>query len=100
MQNGQLSINSEKIGAAVNEISVLIADIDTRNKALINLLDEKYQQTNRKFGLMNTLKTRIEQEATNIQNTIEATESIKESIRKYTEMAEEASDDEWARRGM
>lgn len=90
---GQLTINSEEVAAAVNQIDICIADINTRNDKFIALLNEKNEATHHKFPLLSTLQKRVEDEAANLQKAIQATEDIKEAIRKYVEQAEEASDD-------
>ncbi len=100
MSNGQMSIDSQAVAAAVNQIDLLIADIDTRNKKFITLLTEKNQVTKGKFQLLKTLQERVEQEANNIKGAIDATETIKEAIRKYEDMASDVNDDTAFRRGM
>lgn len=93
MGTQQMTIDSEAVAAAVNMIDVDIADINTRNQKFLALLDEKNSQTKGKFALIKSLKDRVEDETKNIQQTIEATEAIKESLRRYEELAEEANDD-------
>ena len=93
MGNNQMSIDSEAVMAAVNQIDVAIEDINTRNKKFLALLEEKNQATQGKFGLIKTLQERVGDEAKNIQQTIAATETIKESIRKYEDLAGAANDD-------
>lgn len=90
---GQMSIDSEKVTAVVNQIDVCIEDIHTRNTKFLSLLEEKNQQTQGKFGLIVSLQDRVADEATNIKKAIDATEAIKEAIRKYEDLAEEANDD-------
>lgn len=89
----QYSINSERVAAAVNQIDVHISDIDTRIKKFISLLTEKNAQTHNKFQLIKTLQDRVEDAANNIKNVVNACESIKDSVRAYTSLAEEANDD-------
>lgn len=91
----QLTINSEAVMVAVNQIDVAIEDINTRNKKFLELLEEKNTQTRGKFPLVTTLKPLIDEEAQNIEKAVQATEDIKESIRKYTAMAEQAVDTSW-----
>lgn len=93
----QMSINSEAVASAVNQIDVAIADIETRNKKFLELLEEKNDQTKGKFPLVKALMPRIEEEANNINKAIEATEAIKESLRKYENLAEDATDTSWMR---
>ena len=89
----QMTIDSEAVAAAVNQIDVDITDIKTRTDKLLSLLDEKNQQTKGKFAVIKTLKDRVEDEARNINEVVEATEAIKESLRKYEDLASEANDD-------
>lgn len=91
--NGQMSINSDRVAAAINQIDVLIADIDARNNKFLTLLDEKNQQTSGKFQLIASLRDRISDAANNIKGTVQACESIKDSLRQYEALAEEANDD-------
>lgn len=93
-----MSIDSEAVGAAVNQISVCISDIDTRNKKFLALLQEKNDATQGKFSLLKTLEGRIQEEANNFQGLIAASENIKDSLRRYAEMAEAADDDSDFRR--
>lgn len=93
MSNQQMTIDSEAVAAAVNMIDIDIADINTRNKKFLTLLEEKNNQTQGKFALIASLKDRIEDETKNIQQTIEATEAIKDALRQYEQLAEEANDD-------
>lgn len=93
-----MSIDSEAVGAAVNQISVAIADIDTRNKKFLALMQEKNEATQGKFSLLKSLEDRIQEEAENFKTLIQATEDIKDSLRRYAEMAEAADDDSDFRR--
>lgn len=88
-----MSIDSEAVGSAINQISVCIADIDTRNKKFIALLQEKNEKTQGKFALLKTLEARVAEEADNFTQLIATAESIKDSLRRYEGMAEEANDD-------
>lgn len=98
MGNQQMTLDSQAVMAAVNQIDVCIADIDTRNKKFLSLLEEKNAQTQNKFTLIKTLQERVSDEAKNIQQAIAAAESIKESIHKYEALAEDANDDSDFRR--
>lgn len=89
----QMTIDSEAVKAAVNQIDVCIASITTWNNKFLALLEEKNQQTKGKFSLVKTLQQRVEDETKSIKAAVEATETIKESIRKYEELAAEADDD-------
>lgn len=98
MSQQQMTFDSEAIAAAVNQIDVAIADIETRNNKFIALLEEKNNQTRGKFPLVAALKPKIAEEAANIKSAIEATEAIKESIAKYQSLTEEANDTSWMNR--
>lgn len=89
----QMTIDSEAVLAAVNQISLCTADIDTRIKKFVNLLEEKNAQTSGKFTLFKTLQTRIEEESKNIDSAIAAIEEIKEALRRYEDLAAQADDD-------
>ena len=93
MADAVMSLNSEVVGAAINKISVLTADIDARNKKFIELLTEKNEATQNKFQLLVTLQARVVEEAENFGKLLEAQEEIKASLRRYEELAEEANDD-------
>ena len=70
-----MSINTEAVGAAINQISVYTADIATRNKKFLELLSEKNKATQGKFQLLKTL------------------EESRTALGKYSSLAEEANDD-------
>jgi len=89
----QMSIDYEAVGAVINQIDVHIADINARNKKFIDLLSEKNSQTKGKFSLIKALQERVEDAAKNISETVNACETIKESLRSYAALAEEANDD-------
>ena len=54
-----MSINTEAVGAAINQISVYTADIATRNKKFLELLSEKNKATQGKFQLLKTLEEKL-----------------------------------------
>lgn len=89
----QMSIDTDKVGAAVNRISVLMADIKTRTTSFIAKVNEKNQETEGKWKLIMTLEQRLTEESKNIDEIIEAQESIKQALDRYAEKAEEANDD-------
>jgi hypothetical protein len=93
-----MTLDVEAVSAAVNQIDLAIGDIKTRNEKFLSLLEEKNNETKGKFSLIKSLKERVTDEEKNISAAIAATESIKESIRKYTAMAEDADDDSAFRR--
>lgn len=88
-----MSIDSEAVGSAINQISIYISDIDTRNKKFLQLLQEKNEATQGKFKLLKTLEERVIEESQNFNELIKASEDIKDSLRRYEEKASEADDD-------
>ncbi len=93
MQNGQMSINTEVVASAVNQISVDIADIHTRLKRFLTLLEEKNSQTSGKFAIVKTLSNKMEKEVSNVQELNDACDQIREVLNRYIEIAEQANDD-------
>lgn len=93
MQQGQMSINTEVVAAAVNQISVDNADIHTRLKRFLALLEEKNEQTSGKFAIVKTLSNKMAQEVKNVAALNEACDQIRETLNRYIEIAEEANDD-------
>lgn len=92
MSNQMMSLNTEVVGATINQISNLTADIQTRNKKFLELLQEKNAFTKGKFDLLVALEQGIVKESQNFDALIEAQEDIKEALRQYTELIEEAND--------
>lgn len=88
-----MSLNTDVVGTAVNQISVLTADIQTRNKKFVELLNSKNEATQGKFALLKQLGVRVREEAANFDKILEAQEEIKAALQRYTELAEEADDD-------
>lgn len=93
MQNGQMSINTEIVASAVNQISMDIADINTRLNRFLALLEEKNDQTGGKFAIVKTLTNKMQVEVTNVQKLNEACDQIRDTLQRYIELAEEANDD-------
>ena len=93
MSQSVMSLDSEAVAVAVNSIDIAIQDIQTRNNAFLDLLEEKNNQTKGKFALIKTLSEKVREETVNIKNAIEAVESIKEALRRYEDLAEQANDD-------
>lgn len=89
----QMSLNLDVVAAGVNRIETLTHDIETRNNKFISLLQEKNDATQGKFALLKTLQGRVEEEAENFKKLIEAQEEIKQSLDRYSDLAEEANDD-------
>lgn len=87
-----MSLNTDVVGTAVNQISVLTADIQTRNKKFVELLNSKNEATQGKFALLKQLGVRVREEAANFDKILEAQEEIKAALQRYTELAEEADD--------
>ena len=88
-----MSINTEAVGAAINQISVYTADIATRNKKFLELLSEKNKATQGKFQLLKTLEEKREGESRNFDALIQTQEEIRTALGKYSSLAEEANDD-------
>ena len=88
----QISINTDEVGAAVNRISTLVTDIDTRTKQFLALVSEKNLATGEKWTLLNKLKEKLEAEVSNMSRIEEAMDQIKSSLNRYAEMAAEADD--------
>lgn len=88
-----VSINTEAIMPAVNEISVRIADIDTRNKKFLSLIQETNDRTEGKFALIKALQEKVEEEAINITESVKAVEDIEQALNEHIAMAEMADDD-------
>lgn len=93
MQNGQMSINTEVVAAAVNAIAVDIADIQTRLSRFLALLDEKNNQTGGKFAIVKTLTEKMQKEVANVNQLNEACDQIRDTLQRYIEIASEANDD-------
>lgn len=90
--NGQMSINTEVVGAAVNQISVDIADIETRIKRFHALLIEKNELTKGKFAIVKKLTEKVELEVQNVASLNTAGDEIRDALQKYIEIAEMAND--------
>lgn len=86
----QLSINTDAVGSAVNRISTLVTDIDTRTKKFVELVNEKNTQTGQKWTLLVKLEDKLATEVQNVQHIEEAMDEIKSSLSKYADMAAEA----------
>ncbi len=93
MTNGQMSINTEAVASAVNAVAIDVADIHTRLKRFLALLEEKNNQTKGKFAIVKTLSTKIETEVQNVQGLNDACDQIREALNRYIEIGEQANDD-------
>lgn len=93
MQQGQMAINTEVVGSAVNQISIDVADIQTRLQRFLALLEEKNQQTKGKFAIVSTLSARMQQEVANVKALEEVVDTIHETLNRYIEIGEQANDD-------
>lgn len=89
----QMSINTDVVGAAVNQISNYIDDIATRTKKFCDLVSEKNAQTNNKWTLLKTLEEKLAQETKNVNDIITSMDEIKSALDKYAEVAAEVDDD-------
>lgn len=93
MADQVMSINTDVVNSAINQIAILTADIQTRNKKFMELLRSKNEATQEKFQLLKTLETRVIEESQNFDKMLEAQEEIREALVRYTELAEQANDD-------
>ena len=87
-----ISINTEEVNSAVNQISTLLAEIDARNKKCIELLTSHAEAAKGKNAVINTVNERIHEEAQNIKGLIETAEEIAAEINRYAEKLAEADD--------
>ena len=88
-----MSIDTDNVSAAVNRISTLLSDIDTRTNKFIELVKRTNEESHGNFQLIVTLEERLCEEAKNVNDIVVAQDEIKESLRKYTELSEDADDD-------
>ena len=88
-----MSLNTDEVSLAVNQINDLISEIQKKNTEFIALLESSNQKVGGRFQLTVTLETRIREEAAQINKLNEAAESIIEALNRYAEMATEANDD-------
>lgn len=93
MSEQVMSLNLDVVVTAINSISVMTADIQTRNKKFMELLRSKNEATQGKFQLLATLEEKIKVEAQNFDKMLEAQDEIIQSVNRYAEMAEAAQDD-------
>lgn len=89
----QISIDTERVGSAVNRISLLTSDIQTRTNAFVEKLSEHNAATNDKWALLKNLQSKLEAEQQNINAIVEAQNDIKRGLDKFAEMAAEVNDD-------
>ena len=88
----QISINTERVGSAVNRISTLMSDIQTRTNAAVEKLNEQNSATNGKWSLLVNLENKLIEEKQNIENIVAAQEDIKRGLNQFAEMAAEVND--------
>lgn len=89
----QMSIDTDKVGSAINRVSQLTSDIKTRTDAFVSRLIELNSSTKGRWSLIVTLQTKIEAESANITSIIEAQDVVIRALDKYAELAAEADDD-------
>lgn len=87
-----MSIDTEKVGSAINRISQLTSDIKTRTDAFVSKLTEMNASTGGRWTLIKVLQTKIEAENANITGIIEAQDVIINSLNRYAELAAEVDD--------
>lgn len=88
----QMSINTDVVGSAVNQISVYVDDIATRTKKFRSIVADANATTNNKWALMKKLEEKLEQETNNVNDIITAMDEIKVALDKYAEAASEVDD--------
>lgn len=88
----QMSIDTEKVGSAINRISQLTSDISTRTNAFVQRLTELNTSTGGRWSLIQVLQTKIEKESANIAGIVEAQDVIMRALDKYAELAAEVDD--------
>ena len=88
----QIAINTDVVGSAVNRISQLVSDINTRTDKLLQTLKEKNAETKNKWTLLKKLEDKLTDEANNVKAIENAVEEIKAGLNKFIELAEEADD--------
>jgi CheY-like chemotaxis protein len=87
-----LNLNTEVVGAAVNRISVLTSDIQTRNAKFLELLRDHDARAQGKNPVIATTADRITEEAQNVQSLIDAQEEVSAALNAYVQKMEEAAD--------
>lgn len=90
---GQMSIDTERVGAAINRISQLTSDVKTRTDAFVRKLSEMNTNTGGRWKLIVTLQSKIEMEAVNVNGIIESQDIIIKALDKYADLAAEVDDD-------
>lgn len=88
-----MSIDTDKVASAVNQINELVGEIQKKNTEGIALLEAANQKTENKFSLLTTLETRIREEAGNLNKLASSSDVITEALNRYADMASEANDD-------
>lgn len=88
----QMSINADLVGASVNQISVLMADIDSRIAKFQELVQEGIQKANGKWELMSKLGEKLQEEVANVKKIEESIETVKTAINRYADAMSEVDD--------
>lgn len=89
----QASFNAEEVSISVNKISMLIADIDTRNKKFIELINRSNQKMNNGLLPLVTLESRISEEQRNIDQILKDIDQIGIDLRQYGAHMDDLNDD-------
>lgn len=92
MAEQQMQLNTDLVNATIMQISELTQGIQDKNRAFLNLLQEKNSRTNGKFDLLVKLEQGVTRESENFNALIEAQEEVKRELDKYAELIEEAND--------
>lgn len=87
-----MSLNTEEVNSAVNQISTILAEIDTRNKKCLELLNHHAEAAKGKNAVINTVLQRIGEEAANIKGLTETVDEITAELNRYAEKIAEAND--------
>lgn len=83
-----LEFDAEAVAAATNKISVAIEDINTRNNNFAQMLSD-IANKNGSLTFFRKAAEKVEIERNNMQQTLEAVESIQQAIRAFTDKAAE-----------
>lgn len=87
-----LQIDVEAVNSAVNRIDTLTSDIETRTQKFLDLVSEKNEESNNSVALITELQKKLVQEQENITKLVEAQEEIKQSLTRYANALDEATD--------
>jgi len=96
MTDQQLSINTDEVQRAVDEISEQIRKIQKTHADFLNDVVEASNKADGKFAALNKLKKTLDDEANNLKGVDKSIGSITEALEKYAkDLAEIDSADEF-----